>query len=67
MRNPGRVITREMAEAHLWSQEDIVASNVVDVYVRRLRAKVDEGFEPRLLETLRGSGYRLRDPGKEGR
>jgi DNA-binding response OmpR family regulator len=65
MRNAGRLVTREMAEGHLWSQEDLVASNVVDVYVRRLRAKIDEGFEPKLLETLRGSGYRLRDPGRE--
>jgi DNA-binding response OmpR family regulator len=62
MRNRGRLITREMAESHLWSQEDIVASNVVDVYVRRLRAKIDDGFEPKLLETLRGSGYRLCAP-----
>ena len=66
MRNPGRLVTREMAENHLWSQEDLVASNVVDVYVRRLRAKVDEGFEPKLLETLRGAGYRLKVPGEEG-
>ena len=61
MRNPGRLVTREMAENHLWSQEEIIASNVVDVYVRRLRAKIDNGFEPKLLETLRGSGYRLCD------
>jgi DNA-binding response OmpR family regulator len=62
MRNPGRLVTREMAEGHLWSQDEIVASNVVDVYVRRLRAKIDADFEPKLLETLRGSGYRLRVP-----
>ncbi len=60
LRNQGTVITRSMAEAHLWNQEEIVASNVVDVYVRRLRAKIDEGFEPKLLETVRGFGYRLR-------
>jgi Response regulators consisting of a CheY-like receiver domain and a winged-helix DNA-binding domain len=62
LRNPDRVITREMAESRLWNQDEIVASNVVDVYVRRLRAKVDDGFEPKLLETLRGTGYRLRTP-----
>lgn len=60
LRNQGKVITRSMAEAHLWNHEEIVASNVVDVYVRRLRAKIDEGFEPKLLETVRGFGYRLR-------
>ncbi len=59
-RNQGQVITRSMAEGHLWNQEEPVASNVADVYVRCLRAKIDEGFEPKLLETLRGCGYRLR-------
>jgi len=60
MRNPGQLITREMAESRLWNQDEIVVSNVVDVYVRRLRVKIDDGFEPKLLETLRGAGYRLR-------
>jgi DNA-binding response OmpR family regulator len=67
MRNSGRLVTREMAEAHLWSQEELIASNVVDVYVRRLRAKVDSGEGPRLIETIRGAGYRIRDPRGEGR
>ncbi len=67
LRNPGRLITREMAENHLWNQEDTVFSNVVDVYVRRLRVKIDADFEPKLIETLRGSGYRLRDPEEEQR
>lgn len=64
LRKPGQTVTRDMVEAHLWNQEEILVSNVVDVYIRRLRAKVDEGFEPKLLETVRGSGYRLRDPGE---
>lgn len=61
MRHPNHLITREMAEAHLWSYENIVASNVVDVYIRRLRRKIDDPFEIKLLETLRGAGYRIRD------
>ena len=61
MRHPNNLITREMAEAHLWSYENIVASNVVDVYIRRLRRKIDDPFEIKLFETLRGSGYRIRD------
>jgi DNA-binding response OmpR family regulator len=60
MRNPNCVISREMAEAHLWSNEKLVASNVVDVYIRRLRRKIDDPFETRLLETIRGAGYRIR-------
>jgi DNA-binding response OmpR family regulator len=61
MRHPNHLITREMAEAHLWSYENIVASNVVDVYIRRLRRKIDDPFEIKLLETLRGAGYRIRN------
>ena len=61
-RNPNRLITRQMAETHLWSYDAIVASNVVDVYIRRLRRKVDDPFEVKLIETVRGSGYRLRRP-----
>jgi len=62
MRHPKHLITREMAEAHLWSDDRVVASNVVDVYIRRLRRKLDDPFKVKLLETLRGAGYRLRDP-----
>ncbi len=65
LRNQGRLITREMAESHLWNEEELVLSNVVDVYVRRLRVKIDAGFEPKLIETVRGAGYRLCDPGKK--
>jgi len=62
MRHANHLITREMAEQHLWSDDHLVASNVVDVYIRRLRRKIDDPFEPKLLETLRGAGYRLRVP-----
>ncbi len=62
MRNPNRLITRQMAESHLWSYEATVLSNVVDVYIRRLRSKIDDPFDIKLIETIRGSGYRLRRP-----
>ena len=62
MRNPNRLITRRMAEEHLWNYDHVVASNVVDVYIRRLRRKIDDDRDVKLLETLRGSGYRLRQP-----
>jgi DNA-binding response OmpR family regulator len=61
MRHPNHLITREMAEDHLWSYEKLVASNVVDVYIRRLRRKIDDGHDVKLLETVRGAGYRIRD------
>jgi DNA-binding response OmpR family regulator len=59
MRNPNRLITREMAENHVWSYDFQAVSNVVDVYVRRLRRKLDDPFETKMIETARGSGYRL--------
>ena len=62
MRNPNRMITREMAQNHVWSYDYDGASNVVDVYIRRLRRKVDEPFDTKLIETSRGVGYRLRKP-----
>ncbi len=60
MRHPNQVLTRERIENHIWSYDFISASNVVDVYVRRLRRKLDDPFEIKLLETVYGAGYRLR-------
>jgi len=62
MRNPNRLITREMAENHVWSYDYDGASNVVDVYIRRLRRKIDEPYDLKLIETVRGVGYRIRKP-----
>src|SRR5512142_1020539 len=63
MRNPNRLVTRDMVVAHLWDYDQTIASNVVDVYIRRLRRKVDDPHESKLIETVRGAGYRLRRPG----
>jgi len=60
MRNPDRLISREMAESHVWSYDYEGVSNVIDVYVRRLRRKIDDPFPTKLIETVRGAGYRLR-------
>jgi two-component system OmpR family response regulator len=62
MRHEGRVMTRTMIEDALWTVDHANASNVVDVYVRRLRAKLEAAGEVRLLHTLRGAGYRLEAP-----
>ncbi len=62
MRNPNRLITRDMAENHIWSYDYQGTSNVIDVYIRRLRRKIDDPFEDKLFETVRGAGYRLRLP-----
>ncbi len=60
MRHPNQVLKREMIENHIWSYDFISTSNVVDVYVRRLRRKIDDPFPEKLLETIYGLGYRLR-------
>jgi DNA-binding response OmpR family regulator len=62
MRHPNQILTREMVEQHVWSYDFDCTSNVVDVYVRRLRRQIDDPFEVKLLETIRGAGYRLRAP-----
>lgn len=62
IRRPGRIVTRQMAEEHLWSYNHTVASNIVDVYIRRLRRKIDDPSPVKLIETVRGSGYRLHPP-----
>lgn len=62
MRHPNQMITREMIENHIWSYDFECTSNVVDVYLRRLRRKIDDPAAIKLFETIRGSGYRLRIP-----
>jgi two-component system, OmpR family, response regulator len=63
MRRPGQVLSRLQLLEHAWDFAYESRSNVVDVYVRRLRSKVDEPFGRRSLETVRGVGYRLRPDG----
>ena len=60
MHNPNIVLSREKIEDHVWNFEYEGGTNVVDVYVRYLRRKIDEGEERKLLHTVRGSGYVLR-------
>ena len=67
MRSPNRILTREMIEAHVWNFDFISGSNVVDVYIRRLRKKIDDPYPLKLLETVRGVGYRLVPPATQGR
>jgi DNA-binding response OmpR family regulator len=66
MRSPNRILTREMIEAHVWNFDFISGSNVVDVYIRRLRRKIDAPYQMKFLETVRGVGYRLVSPSGAG-
>ena len=57
--NQGRVVGREQIAQHVWDESFDPFSNVIDVYVKRLRAKLDSGHHPRLIHTRRGEGYLL--------
>ncbi len=59
MRHPNQVLTRTMISEHVWDEEFDSFSNIIDVYIRRLRRKIDENFQPKLLHTVRGTGYLL--------
>ena len=59
--NPGRVFSRTMIIEHVWDESFEGLTNIVDVYVRHLREKVDEGHERKLIRTVRGAGYCLTD------
>jgi two-component system OmpR family response regulator len=61
MRRPGEVLTRSRIIEHVWDFGYDGDSNVVDVYVRYLREKIDRPFRRDSIETVRGSGYRLRE------
>jgi two-component system copper resistance phosphate regulon response regulator CusR len=61
MLNTGRVLSRSMIIDRVWDQSFEGFTNIVDVYVRQLRRKIDEGFEPKLIRTARGLGYSI-DP-----
>lgn len=56
----GKVVTRSMIWEHLYDEHDETTSNVVDVYIRYLRTKIDKGFDPPLIQTRWGEGYMLR-------
>jgi DNA-binding response OmpR family regulator len=59
LRRPNQVISRRSLETHVWSYDFNGVSNVVDVYIRRVRRKIDDPFDVKLLHTVRGAGYRL--------
>ena len=60
VRSVGQVVSRSEIAAHVWDINFATNTNVVDVMVRRLRAKVDDPFEPKLIHTVRGAGYVLK-------
>ena len=62
LRNPGRVLSRALIAQHVWGVDFDTFTNVIDVYVKYLRKKIDADFEPKLIHTVRGAGYVLKEP-----
>jgi len=61
LRNKGRILTKSQIIEHVWDYNFDYGSNVVEVYIRYLRRKIDDGFDSKLIHTVRGSGYILRE------
>ncbi len=59
MRHAGQVVTRAMLLEHVWDYHFDPQTNVIDVHISRLRAKIDKGFDSPLLHTVRGAGYKM--------
>jgi DNA-binding response OmpR family regulator len=62
MRSAGRICGRMAIVEKVWDYDFDPGTNLVDVYIMRLREKIDDGFEPKLLQTVRGVGYVLKEP-----
>ena len=60
MHHPDQVVTRTMIEEHAWDYELDSISNLVDVYIRRIRQKIDPDMGKRIITTIRGAGYRIK-------
>lgn len=63
--NQGKVLSREKIEDHIWNFDYEGGTNVVDVYISYLRKKIDDGHDQKLIHTVRGRGYVLREAGYE--
>lgn len=65
LRHPNEVVTRSALSENVWEHDFDTFSNVIDVLIARLRRKIDDGFDAKLLQTVRGSGYLLKIPEKK--
>jgi len=61
MRNKNKVLGRTIISEHIWDYNFDRGTNIIDVYLNHLRNKIDDGFQPKLLHTVRGVGYMLKD------
>ncbi len=65
MRNRGKALSRTMIVEHVWDMEYDGLTNIVDVYIRHLRSKIDDDFPVKMIQTVRGTGYMLSSAGDE--
>ena len=65
MRNKGRPLSRTMIVEHVWDMDYDGLTNIVDVYIRHLRSKIDDRFAQKLIQTVRGIGYMIEAPDKQ--
>jgi DNA-binding response OmpR family regulator len=65
MLNANQIVTRTMISEHVWHEDFDSFTNVIDVYIKYLRNKVDKGFRKHLIHTIRGTGYILKDSSKK--
>ena len=63
LRRRGKVVSRAEIQARIWEDSFDLSTNIIDVYINALRKKIDGGDRPKLIETVRGVGYRVREPG----
>jgi len=61
MRNKNRIISRSMITQHVWKHNFDPESNIIDVYIKRIRSKIERPGSPRILQSIRGVGYRMRE------
>ncbi|MDO3676410.1 response regulator transcription factor [Paenibacillus ehimensis] len=62
IQHKGHVLTREQIISDVWGYDFVGDTNIVDVYIRYLRQKIDKGYQPKLIKTARGVGYELTEP-----
>jgi DNA-binding response OmpR family regulator len=62
MRNKGRPLSRTMIVEHVWDMDYDGLTNIVDVYIRHLRSKIDDRYPQKLIQTVRGIGYMIEEP-----
>ena len=65
MRNKGRPLSRTMIVEHVWDMDYDGLTNIVDVYIRHLRSKIDDRYQQKLIQTVRGIGYMIEAPDKQ--